>query len=304
MAKLTREKLRNLILERMYKMVNEIEALEASMGEDEYSEKAREVEEKISGKVRDMEGFKRWLMDKYFGPQHSSKPWYKPGITVDNVLGRLMDKDSPISLKGAVEVWNSMPFLKRGLEALGDEELLKKLEMGGFDDEDLEKAEEELEDQKPVMPTKYHRSELDTESELAKEFGVTKQMIHQIAVNAMNKIRRLTGGVDVADMTPEQLKTLKGKIAAIRNRAADEYSHLLKTFADNIDRFFDALLTKQIIGPSEVEKMKEEESEALSHLATKPVEDIKEILLTDIEEDDNLFKSFQNYVAKTLIKMV
>lgn len=233
--------------------------------------------------VRDLPAFKAWLFRSYFGPKNKGKRWFDPSVTPDNVLGMLTKPNSPISPRGAVEVWKNMPAIKKGLSAADadrDLDAVADLQGGGHEGEKYTKGDATL-------------------KAMSRELGdVTPTMVNKIFGGGAEKIKKLTGGMNPEDMGDEELAVLSSKIDAARRETAKDFAKLLRASRGNTKKFLDALVKSQVVTAGELGLLTDEEVGALTMLAGKPENEIQQALLADIDQDDNVFKTFQNAVSK------
>lgn len=238
--------------------------------------------DKLYASVRDLPAFKKWLYTTYFGPSRSGERWYDPNVTVDNVLDQLVKPKSPISPKGAVEVWKHMPAIKKGLSAAdADKDLDTVAALVGGDEGE-----------------KYTKGDATLKAMSKSLGGVTPTMVNKIFAGGAEKIKKLTGGVNPEDMGDEDLAALSQRIDVARQETAVDFAKLLKASRGNTKKFLDGLVKSQVLTAGELGLLTDEEVGALTMLAGKPENEIQAALLADIDEDDNVFKTFQNAVAK------
>jgi hypothetical protein len=69
---------------------------------------------------------------------------------------------------------------------------------------------------------------------------------------------------------------------------------------ENVREFLTKLSRDGYISPGELPDIHRAEAEALEDLATRDPDLIRQMLLVDYQEDDNLFRSFQSTVSRTL----
>ena len=125
---------------------------------------------------------------------------------------------------------------------------------------------------------------------------MTKQAAAYFEQDGMNKFRQLYGG-DPSKMEPEQIEALNAKIDEAREKAAVAFAEALVSSKGDMAKFGGALNAKGLLPKAHA--FSKEERQALQYIAKqyKPAQ-IEQLLLADIEEDDNLFKSFQMAVAR------
>lgn len=236
--------------------------------------------------VKDLPAFKAWVFRKYFGPANKDKRWFDPNVTVDNVLDALVKPRSPISPRGAMEVWKAMPLIQKGLSAADAEKDLDTVAgMVGATD-----AGEEHD--------KYTKGD-KTLKAMSKQLGdVTPAMVNKIFAGGAEKFKKLTGGISPEDMSDEDLVALGAQIDKAREETAVDFAKLLKASRGNTKKFLDALVKAQILTPGELGFLTDEEVGALTMLAGRTEDEIRGALLADINHDDNVFKTFQNAVSK------
>jgi hypothetical protein len=144
----------------------------------------------------------------------------------------------------------------------------------------------------------YNKGEA-TLHEMSDELGnITATMVNKIFTSAAEKLRLLTGGTSPEDMEDEALTKLLARIDQAREEAAKVYAVALKGHQGNIQAFLDAEVKAQHMTGTERESVTSLEIQFLTALAEMEPEEIIRALLADIEEDDNIFKTFQNAASK------
>jgi len=228
--------------------------------------------------------FKAWIMRQYFDPvKHEDKPWYDPSVTQNNVLDYISSakggKLFPSSPRNLVNLWKAKVDLTAKLGSAADD-----LDTRDESEEDDEKA-------------KYQTGDVSLK-DIGKELGgVTPTMINKLATSGMGKFAKLTGGKHPEDLDDEDLEAFLRKIKAARAEGAAEFAEMLKS-ASSVAEFLRNLAKGQVLTPTDLKIIEPEELEGLEILKSKPLENIMLILLQDIEDDDNLFKSYQSLVSK------
>lgn len=233
----------------------------------------------------DKDEFKAWIMRQYFDPaKHGDKVWFDDSVTADNVLDYISSAEGsrlfPSSPKNLVGLWKSKQFLQGRLGAAVDD-------LEG-PDPDAEPGEEKA---------KYQTGDVSLK-DIGKELGgVTPTMINKLATSGMGKFAKLTQGVHPEDLDDEDLEGFLRKIKAARQEAAVEFADRLHA-ATTVTDFLQSLAKGQILTPTDLKIIAPEELEGLEILKGKPKENVALILLQDIEDEDNLFKTFQSLVSK------
>lgn len=232
-----------------------------------------------------MEEFKAWIMRQYFDPtKHSDKVWYDESVTADNVLDYISSSEGsrlfPSTPKNLVGLWKNKSFLQGRLGAAAD-------------DLDASDSDDEPEEEK----AQYQTGDVSLK-DIGKELGgVTPTMINKLQTSGMGKFAKLTGGVHPEDLDDEVLEDFLRKIKTAREEGAIEFAERLKA-ADSVTDFLKSLAKSQILTPTDLKIITPEELEGLEILKDKPEENIMLILMQDIEDDDNLFKTYQSLVSK------
>lgn len=216
----------------------------------------------------------------YFSPEkNKTKPWYDSSVTTENVLDQFVGSKSPISPKNLVELWKLIPKLSKSLHSKRVQRdldsLTKSLRLNSF-----------YGSQAPNLTFRDLKSKLG---------NITTTMVNKIFLSGTQKIKHLTKGVPPDEMDPVEFADLMKRIDICRQEVAREFAKSLKESNKDIKSFLLKFLTKV-----EISWVSEEEIEALIQLSGYEEELVVEMLLSDIEEDDNLFKTFQNAVSKEI----
>lgn len=229
--------------------------------------------------------FSAWIMRQYFDPaKHSDKVWFDPSVTAANVLDYLSSAEGsrlfPNSPRNLVNLWKLKLDLGNKLGTTADEDDAASVDQG----EEEEKA-------------KYQTGDVSLKDIGQELGGVTPTMINKLASAGMEKFAKLTGGKHPEDLDDEELESFLKAIKDARVEAASEFASKLKA-AKSVNAFLQGLAKEQVLTPTDLKIISPEELEGLQILKGKPSENITLILLQDIEDDDNLFKTFQSLVSK------
>lgn len=232
-------------------------------------------------------GFPAWVMRQYFDPKkHGDKIWYDPSVTEKNVLEKVTQSSEnglfPSSPKALSELWKLKGQLASSLGTM-----------------EAEEAKLVAADAKEAEPDKatYQTGEVSLK-DIGKELGgVTPTMVNKLGASAMEKFRKVAGGKSLQDLNPQELEGFLSKIQNARLEAVDEYVAALQS-ASSVNAFMHGLVKRQILTPTDLKIVQKQEISGLKILMKKDPERVKLILLQDIQEDDNLFKSFQSVVSK------
>lgn len=226
-------------------------------------------------KAKDKQEFKKWILKNYFSD--NSTKWYEKSVDESNVLDFVSNNvNFPQTPCRLVNLWN----LKQSL---------KKYSKG------KEKIEEERE-------MKYTIGD-ETLKNIGKEIGnVTPTMVTKFYSSGIKKVKFTTNNKSIEEMNVEELDDLNFKIMTIRIEAAKEYSEILNKNSGKISDIIKQLIANQYITKNEASLISEEEIIELIKLSTKTKEEICLFLHTDIERDNNIFKTFQSIVSKKFYK--
>lgn len=239
-------------------------------------------------RIRDSEAMAAWLMRQYFDPnKHGDKVWFSPSVNADNVLEFVSNTKNnfPLSPKEVADMWK----LKK---SLGASMKLVAKDLEG----DSTNQEPEEDDGKEV----YQTGEV-TLKDIGQELGgLTPTMINKLAASGMEKVKKITKGVAPWDMESEQWDDLIGAIMKARQETAQEFAGELKRHAGDVKAFLQSLEEKHVLSPGDMKLVSDKEVKGLAILSGKELAQIVNVLLSDIERDDNIFKSFQSAVSKKI----
>lgn len=268
--------------------LKEFNALLVKIVREELSEALKEDISPHIKRIRDSEAMAAWLMRQYFDPnKHADKIWYNPSVNANNVLEFVSNTKNnfPLSPKEVADMWK----LKK---SLGSSMKLVAKDLEG-DSSGQEPAEDEG---KEV----YQTGEV-TLKDIGQELGgLTPTMINKLAASGMEKVKKITKGVAPWDMETEQWDELMGAIMKARQETAQEFASALKSHAGDVKAFLQELEEKHILSPGDMKLVSDKEVEGLAILSGKEPAQIINVLLSDIERDDNIFKSFQSAVSKKI----
>jgi hypothetical protein len=221
-----------------------------------------------------------YALKHYFSDKQRGKSWYQEGVTTETVFIELMKPGSPISLRDLESLWREKTSIRRSF----------------FNrEEELDPVEEYLL-HRDNEPTGYSKSEATLNS-IRGEFGITRAMVAKIASKGLAKVRYMLGGISPEDMTAEDAILLNERIDKARRKAAFWFSYTLWEHCGKVTRFFKLLMSKKILTKTEIDLITEDEFMTLTILAQLKPKEIEAFLLDDIEEDENLIKTFQNTVS-------
>lgn len=255
------EKIKRMVREELAHMMNEAE---------------NPVFKKVQGK--DNVEFRKWILRQWFSDAKKGMSYYSPKVNETNVLDYVSTNRSfPVTPVQLVTMWRDKKALKSLLPAATKE---------------MDQAQAEEEEQR----REYNKDAEATHADVGAELGVTKQAAAYFEQDGMNKFRQLYGG-DPSKMEPEQIEALNAKIDEAREKAAVAFAEALVSSKGDMAKFGGALNAKGLLPKAHA--FSKEERQALQYIAKqyKPAQ-IEQLLLADIEEDDNLFKSFQMAVAR------
>lgn len=255
------EKIKRLVREELALMMNEAE---------------NPVFKKLGGK--DEAEFRKWILRQWFSDAKKGSSWYSPKVNEKNVLDYVSTNRSfPVTPVQLVTMWRDKKSLKSLLPAA-----TKEIEQAQAQD-DEERRE-------------YNKAGEVTHGQVGKELGVSGQAAAYFEQDGMNKFRQLYGG-DPAKMEPEEIEALNAKIDEAREKTASLFAAALKSSGGDMAKFAGALHSKGLLPKAHA--FSKEERQGLQYIAKQyKAAQIEQLLLADIEEDDNLFKSFQMAVAR------
>lgn len=236
----------------------------------------------------DLTRMAQWIVRRYFREEDAKKPWYKPGVTEETALMELLEPSFPLTPLQASDMWRLLPVIGAGL---GKDDL----------DEELEAVRVYLgRDKLAVNIPKYNKGD-STLAEMAEELGdITPTMVNKVFINGARKLRELTGGVSPEDMNERDLESLLIRIDETREEAAIEFASALKACNGDIQAFLDGQLKAHHLSKTERISVTRDEIQFLGILSTLDIFEIENALLADLEEEDNLFRTFQNAASKKL----
>lgn len=223
-----------------------------------------------------------WIVRQWFSPKYEGKPWYRPGVTSQNVFDVIFDPDSrfPYEKNQLLDMFEVMQSEKG------------KLGAGGLDKPKVAKV---------GPPPKVDRVKGGDESlkGIAAQLGVSHQAVDQIWDRASEKFRKMTTGKRPDEMHPVDADAFNTDVDTARRDIAKRFADVLSTSGGSVSTFLLGLRNAKLLDQRQVKEMSDVELRSWMELAGKPPEVVEEMLLADIEDDNNLFKAFQTAVAKT-----
>lgn len=235
---------------------------------------------------QDLPAIAEWAYRAYYGEKNEGKRWFRSDVTVENVLDSFNTPQAPISVRNLVLLWQDSEKIRKGLTAITA-------------DDDLDSVATYLSNvnRDPVMPT-YTKGD-STLCQMSEEIGnVTPTMVNKIFASGAQKLRTLTGGVSPDEMEDDVTVRLMAQIDKARADTALAFAQSLKNFQGNIGAFLNYQVSLHNLTHSEIEIISRDEVEALCLVSAFPEEQLVEVLLIDIDEEENIFKTFQNAVSK------
>jgi hypothetical protein len=236
---------------------------------------------------KEIEAIAAWALRVYFNENNSGKVWYRDGVTLDTVLDEFVLVDSPISPAALMEVWKALPALHRAI--------------GTLTEEDLDSVATYLQrDQSDSGVPKYTQGDVTLKEMAVSLGGITGTMVNKIFISGAEKLRRLTGGVSPMDMEPAAYDAMIAFIEEKQYKAANDFASSLLAHKEDIKGFLDYQV--KLLHLTEIERaaVREDEMQGLSVIAAMTYPEIVDILLTDLEENENLFLTFQNAASKAV----
>lgn len=236
--------------------------------------------------VAEHEALAAYAVKHYFSENQVDKPWYHPGVNQENVLDEFSKSTGPISLGSLVELWKQ----KNSIQA----SIFRKIDQPQVVESYLRR--ENKKNERDRTPNSEWEVTLNS---MRVEFGnITRAMIAKITKKGLQKALYLLDGIDPNDMSDLDEILLNERIEKARIQAAEWYSHHLWEYAGKISRFFKFLKQNRVLTKTEIDLISEDEFQTLSMLAYLKPKEISGFLLDDIEENENLIKTFQNAVSR------
>lgn len=235
----------------------------------------------------EVEAMAAWALRVYFNPDNTGKVWYRDGVTLDTVLDEFTLVDSPISPMALLEVWLALPSLQRAIGALTEE--------------DLDTVATYLHrDQGDSGVPKYTQGDVTLKDMALSLGGITGTMVNKIFISGAEKLKRLTGGVSPVDMEPEAFDAMIEFVDEKQNKAASDFAMALLAHGGDIPKFLDYQV--KLLNLTEIERasVTTDEVQGLSVISGMTHAEIMDILLTDLEDTNNLFLTFQNAASKAV----
>lgn len=239
-------------------------------------------------KIKNKKKLTAWLMRQYFDVDNNSKsPWFTASVNTSNVLKYISDPlmRFPLTPAKTVDMFSCIQSFKKGL---------KKLERECSLDDLLEEA------QKPSAKAqaKYQTGEATLKKIGEAVGGLTPTMINKLSSGAMEKVRILSDGAALDDLTGVRVTDLRKFIMDCRVNAAMEYADDLKACKGDVKAFMKGLVKKRTVTANELKLIEDIEIESLALLCSKTRANIVQMLLMDISRDGNVFKTYQSAVSR------
>jgi len=272
------------------KSVMELRKRIRTMVKEEVIVALREDINPLFRKIRNKKAFSAWIMRQFFNSQkHANKVWYDPSVNEDNVLEKVSELSSeglfPTTPKALTGTWKMKAQLSKS--------------MGEMDREEKKAAKDAAKDaiDSDENRVKYKTGEATLKDIGAELGGVTATMVNKIGSKAMEDFKKLNFGKRPGALSPVEKEDQEQKIDNARTDAADEFVDLLHA-ASSVEDFLDTLKRNRVLSTMDLKIIKPEEVDGLDILKFKNPDRAKLILMQDIEEDDNLFKTYQSSVYR------
>lgn len=225
----------------------------------------------------------QWLMRQYFAERNKKDIWFSNQVDASNVLNYVANPsvNFPLTPKESTQFFKSMKSVQA---ALNVKEVSRELN---------ELYEKEVK----ATPGKHFCgvSTLDT---IASELGgITMTMVNKIENIALAKYLGLFNNQHPDTLSSEELEAIQDRIVDAQEKAAKEYTSLLKQ-KSSLKEFLKDLKSGEYIPEREI--ISDQEQYALMLIFDKEEELIEEMLVCDIQSENNVFKTFQYFVSYAL----
>lgn len=244
-------------------------------------------------------GMSEWLMRQYFAEKNKSDIWFDKSVKAETVLEYISHPKNhfPLTPKEVVDFYKSMKSIQATLN-------VKKVseEIDSLFQQELDSEVEEQEKSKHFVG---EITLFDIGNELG---GITRTMVNKIEKTALEKYGSLFGGKYPNELSEEEHEKIYEKIQNAQRVAADNYVALMKqcvapTIGSRPKEFIELLLSGDHISSREVISPGEQEAilTLFTYVYSPEGEDlVKEMLICDNSEDNNVFKTFQYFVSYAL----
>lgn len=242
------------------------------------AEQVNTVFNKLQGAEK--KAFRQWILRQWFADKNKSSRWYDASIGEDNVLNYISRGGNfPLTPVQLFTMWKDKKSLKTLLPAA-------EKEMADMD------AEDEAEHRQ------YNTSAEVPYKDVAKVLGVSGQMTQNIELGGYDKFRTLMGK-SAEQMDGGEIEDLNKRITTARKDAASTMAKAIKASKGEPRALMSALHSAGLVPSSH--SVSGTERQAIKYLAdTYDEGQIRELLMADIEEDENIFKTYQMAVARTV----
>lgn len=242
------------------------------------SEQVNPVFNKLQGAEK--KAFKQWVLRQWFADKNKSAKWYDPEVDEDSVLNYISRSGVfPLTPVQLFTMWKDKKSLKTLLPAA-------EKEMADMEAEDEEERR------------RYNTAADVPYKDVAKVLGVSGQMTQNIELGGYDKFRSLMGK-SVEELDGDEVENLNQKINVARKSAAHSVAKAIKGSKGDPRKLMSALHGEGLVPSSHA--ISGEERQAIKYLADNYNEEqIRSLLMADIEEDENIFKTYQMAVARTV----
>jgi len=241
-------------------------------------------------KVKNKQKMIGWLMRQYFDAENNhDSPWYRTSVTPKNVLQHISESKNrfPLTPQKIVDMWGCIESFKKNLKK-------SEKELGP----DLGLSEKDLLETKDQPAIKYQTGEATLKTIGNVLGGLTPTMINKLCTSGMEKIRVMSGGISLEDLDEDVAEQLNNAIMSCRLKAAYEYAGDLKRSNGQIKSFVESLVKQRIMTAHDIKLIQDQEVVALTMLVPKSIQEIVDVLLDDIQQEENVFKTYQSAVAR------
>ena len=143
----------------------------------------------------------------------------------------------------------------------------------------------------------YHTN-VDSVKHITKHFpGLKDFQIRKLLELTARKVKYFTKNKYFERMSDKEITFLVHAIEVAREETAKKYAKKLKNSSNDIHQFLNILVKTNLLSEYDSKYVTQKEIDGLSMISSYPQDIIESILLEDIDDFNNLFKTFQNAVA-------
>lgn len=239
--------------------------------------------------------FQKWVMEKWIhNEKNINKSWYNPNITSNKLIHYIeTNKSFPYSITQLADIWISAKYIRKSI---------KNKKLSGFY-EQITVNNTKSSNEYPTLRI----NEKTNNEEFFEEFGImSRQAIYDIQKSAKDKSILIFNSLFGENTSLSQREKNQKLRTTTENLLVDKFINILFLYNGSgmINKFIVHLVNDKILTENEVKIISKKEKLAYFMLRKMEKDVARQVLLEDINESDNVFKSFQTALSKHFFELL